>query len=191
MKPQYVIVSALTGFVGGAAAVFLTGLGPPAPQDATSKPTGGSGPSHSTASSEVRAMRFVLVNSAGRNLACLEDGGAGPALTLYGEKFLTRFTSRFVAIGNENGGTAMLHSHGIYLYDNDVSRSLLGNPRATLTLDDQWMPRLALSDEKQQRAVLGVAELADTKTGTQIKTAPSTLMLFDNAGKVLWAAPGR
>ena len=40
-----------------------------------------------------------------------------------------------------------------------------------------------------KRAVLGGTSLVTTGTGTEIKTAESSLVLFDKKGKVIWKAP--
>jgi hypothetical protein len=49
---------------------------------------------------------------------------------------------------------------------------------------------LYLFDENEKlRAVLGVAELEKTKTGEGITTAPSSLVLFDKEGKMIFKAP--
>jgi hypothetical protein len=50
--------------------------------------------------------------------------------------------------------------------------------------------RLALYDEKGGlRAVFGSAGLEVTRTGETVKTAPSSVTLFDKDGNVMWKAP--
>ncbi len=61
--------------------------------------------------------------------------------------------------------------------------------RAHLKLDKDGGPRLTLGDGKHDRAVLGVTNLEVTKTGATQQTAPSSLVLFDKEGKVIWQAP--
>jgi hypothetical protein len=51
-------------------------------------------------------------------------------------------------------------------------------------------PALAFFDaEQRRRAVLGVADLQTVTTGATTKTGPSSLVLFDKDGKVIWRAP--
>ena len=51
-------------------------------------------------------------------------------------------------------------------------------------------PSLRLIDTQgKTRTVLGTTDLVNTKTDQETKTAPSSLVLFDKDGKVLWKAP--
>jgi len=51
-------------------------------------------------------------------------------------------------------------------------------------------PSIELYDQDgKQRAVLGSTDLEVTKTGTQIKKSPASLVLFGKEGKVIWEAP--
>lgn len=61
----------------------------------------------------------------------------------------------------------------------------VGNQRAFL-----FGNRLILTDSTgRDRAILGTAELKDTRTGSTEISAPSSLVLFDEEGKGVWSAP--
>ena len=65
-----------------------------------------------------------------------------------------------------------------------------GKPLVDLSAMTEIGASVTLSDtEGKARAVLGTTGLVDTKTGEETKTAPSSLVLFDKDGKVLWQAP--
>ena len=64
-----------------------------------------------------------------------------------------------------------------------------GNPLVALGVTNDG-PRVALQDEKRNsRAVLGSIPLEAARTGDTEVTAPSSLTLFDKAGKLIWRAP--
>ncbi|MCH7805435.1 MAG: hypothetical protein IH937_15310 [Acidobacteria bacterium] len=46
-----------------------------------------------------------------------------------------------------------------------------------------------MDEDGNNRAVLGSTELKITRTGSTEIRAPSSLVLFDEEGKVLWSAP--
>ena len=56
-----------------------------------------------------------------------------------------------------------------------------------LALDPDGAPRIQLSDTRERRAVLGVGR-RESPGGTT-RTEPSSLMLFNNTGKLIWSAP--
>lgn len=71
--------------------------------------------------------------------------------------------------------------------------SLTGSSKRAIRLTNGQLSHLtyiSLSDENGiDRAVLGATSLTTTRTGTVEKRAPSSLILFDKDGKVLWKAP--
>jgi hypothetical protein len=75
--------------------------------------------------------------------------------------------------------------------DGDPSFSLYGakgRDRANMQLDSDSAPSLCLNDAIEARAVLGSVYLKDPTTGTTEHRLPSSLVLFNQNGKVLWSA---
>ena len=65
-----------------------------------------------------------------------------------------------------------------------------GKTRAHLGMDADGSSYIEICDKDgKTRAALGVTNLEVTKTGATEKTAPSSLVLFDRDGKVIWSAP--
>lgn len=76
------------------------------------------------------------------------------------------------------------HTAGLYL------RGKHFKTLAELNVGSHGNPHLDLYDKKGRlRAVLGTVDLRYTRTGSTEKTAPSSLVLFDKKGKVLWERP--
>jgi len=70
----------------------------------------------------------------------------------------------------------------------DLHTDYLG-PEAELSVSPEGAS-LVLSDKRlKERAVLGTTELKNTRTGSTEIRAPSSLVLFDEEGKVVWSAP--
>lgn len=62
--------------------------------------------------------------------------------------------------------------------------------RALLGLREDGEPYLALLDNNGQiRATLGSTELENPLTGSMEKRPPSSLVLFDEDGRIIWSAP--
>lgn len=62
--------------------------------------------------------------------------------------------------------------------------------RASLRLADDGEPALRLSDPSGRvRATVGTSQLEGVDSGATETTAPSSVVLFDRNGKVLWRAP--
>jgi hypothetical protein len=62
--------------------------------------------------------------------------------------------------------------------------------RALLGLSNKGEPQLSLFDENgQKRLALGSAEFTNPLTGLRETRACSSILLFDEDGKVLWSAP--
>lgn len=76
---------------------------------------------------------------------------------------------------------------------NRPSLDLMGRDfglRISLGLDSDNRPSLQLRDKDIQiRAVLGYTELVTTRTGAVEKRPPSSLVLFDKEGNIIWKAP--
>jgi hypothetical protein len=67
-----------------------------------------------------------------------------------------------------------------------------GQDRISLGLAEDGTPSLVLIDGNgQPRVVLGVAKWDDPRTGQRVKTAPSSLILSNKDGKIIWKAPPR
>ncbi len=65
-----------------------------------------------------------------------------------------------------------------------------GVERAILALDSIGRPHLALKDDKDNtRAILGSTSLKHTQTVIGGKRPPSSLVLFNQTGEVIWKAP--
>jgi hypothetical protein len=65
-----------------------------------------------------------------------------------------------------------------------------GRTRATLNLASEGRPNLILSDGAgKTRATLGTASLEGVKTGEEKSLPESSLIFFDNDGKLIWQAP--
>ena len=80
------------------------------------------------------------------------------------------------AIANKVGPTIALDNASGKL---GISLSLLSDEPALMLGDARGVPR----------AILGNSELEDSKTGANENTGPSSLVLFDKKGKVIWRMP--
>jgi len=82
----------------------------------------------------------------------------------------------------------------LHLTASPVPRLQLGRSRwggtSYIEANRERTARIVLYDkDRNKRAVLGGTSLETTSTGTEIKTAESSLVLFDKKGKVIWKAP--
>ena len=65
-----------------------------------------------------------------------------------------------------------------------------GRARITVLLFPDGSPQIALNDEStRNRAVFGFSSLVAGRTGEVTSKAPSSVVLFDKEGKVIWSAP--
>ena len=87
--------------------------------------------------------------------------------------------------GKERGAMRVLRNGAVSLVFADQK----GKVRAGLGLEKEGGPCLVLSDGNLVRATLGVVDLRGAKPGATGKTAPSSLVLYDKEGKVIWQAP--
>ncbi|HLI30202.1 MAG TPA: hypothetical protein VKV79_03760 [Terriglobia bacterium] len=60
---------------------------------------------------------------------------------------------------------------------------------ASMCVDSPGLPAFKIADKKGQGAVLGVARLADRRSGKQRETSPASLVLRGEGGKLLWSTP--
>jgi hypothetical protein len=82
----------------------------------------------------------------------------------------------------------------IYLGGNNIPAIILNDEkekgRIGLYLDEVGEPRIALYDAKENtRAVLGSVKLMKKEAEEHIKFPPSSLVLFNDKGVVIWKAP--
>ena len=147
-----------------------------------------------SAPAQIVARSFVLVDANGRTRAELGLYPFGPALRLFDKAGTPRVDLNIV--GNMPGldlydkvGTPCVTLDiardvpGLALYDK------AGKLRVSLdTMDDA--PTLQLYDKAgKERAALGTTELKNTATGSTETRAESSLVLFNQRGRVLWEAP--
>jgi hypothetical protein len=144
----------------------------------------------------VRAKRFVLLDDSGKVRARLEvEGEWGPRLVLLNEEvrivagLQVLKTGASLTLGNENEQARV--SLG---FDQGVSSLRLWdeNGKSSVGLEVSRVgPTISLDDANGAlRAVLGTSALGPDAGEIEI-TAPSSLLLFDKEGKVLWRAPQR
>ena len=137
----------------------------------------------------VVAHEFHLVDEEGRDRWVLN-------LSKHGEPTVT-----FV---NQNGWAPMaigINKEGLPFFNMVLEPHSKGGPslilmdsqmkrRALLGLNKEGEPHLSLLDETgQKRLALGSAEFTNPLTGLLEKRACSSIVLFDEDGKVLWSAP--
>jgi hypothetical protein len=143
----------------------------------------------------VRSESFTLVDKNGDyrgELRVQEDGN--PSLILADKNGTLRLLF-LISEGkinlnlkdiNENTWFSLFNSKSptMNLFDKD------GHIRASLSLDGSGVPSLMLKDENDLiRAALGGVQLESPKTGTSVKRAVSSLVLFGVDGKVFWSTP--
>jgi len=140
---------------------------------------------------------LVIYDKSGNSRAELALGGTGnPRLTLQDEEenkkieltVGTNLRSTIRAIlesGEKSEPDEFIEPHMI-LSDGKSSTWI-----TTSSLDiSNERPHLTLTDEESNtRAVLGSTELKITRTGSTEIRAPSSLVLFDEEGNVVWSAP--
>jgi len=138
-----------------------------------------------------------LYDEKGNGRAGLSAVPEGTGLTLYDEKGKGRAGLSLVANGNPLLGLydekGKVRAGVTLLADGAPRLDLLdekGTGRAGLSLHPDGAPSLDLLDEKGTgRATLGVTELKTMATGAVERVPEASLVLFDEAGKVLWRAP--
>jgi hypothetical protein len=144
------------------------------------------------------APRVELADSAEKVRAALALGPAGsPELAFTDESARERAGLRVTPAGlprfdlsdgaGKNRASLGVDSEGeaaVSLADADA------NPRAALSVESDGSPRLKLSDaDGAPRASLGRTPLTETHSGRAKLTEPSSLILFDARGRVVFMAP--
>ncbi len=147
----------------------------------------------------LEAREFRLVDASGKLRArlAIDDliGSRTTGLEMFGENGEKNVILRtgdygmaFLTLANEGGATAELT---VNRQDSQLqlSRSTR-NPRVRLGLSQKGLPSLTLFDQNNNlRSILGSTELIVDGTGFTGLPAPSSLLLFDEEGKVVWSAP--
>jgi hypothetical protein len=151
-----------------------------------------------------RATMVLLVlligwSAAARSGKARAGSGAGDlvgrSLTIVDEKGTTRV---FVTVVKDSPAEVFYDEKGnrrigLKVIKDSPAVVLYGekkNERIGLTVTKDGSPTVFLNDEKgHPRAVLGSMELERARTGDRENTAPSSLVLFDNKGNVIWRAP--
>ena len=73
--------------------------------------------------------------------------------------------------------------------EKNVYKNIIDEERISIGFDNSDMPSIKLFDKKSNiRTILGSAELVK-KSGTEIKTPLSSIVLFNEKGNVIWRAP--
>lgn len=112
-----------------------------------------------------------------RGFLSLEDDGS-PTLGVSGEMKGPGIDQPQIQLGERNGIPVLQLS------------DQKGKIRTQLELKPSGLPSLTLSDDKEQhRAVLGTTSLVNKNTGAKTQTAESSLILFNEDGKVIWETP--
>jgi hypothetical protein len=125
-----------------------------------------------SAPAQIVAQNFVLVDANGRTRAKLFFDTWGARLDFFNEAGKPRMTLDTV------GDAPFLR-----LFDK------AGNTRVSLDIVGD-APTLSLLDKAgKERAALGTTELKNTATGSTETRAESSLVLFNERGRVLWEAP--
>ena len=163
---QYVLIlflSIISAFLGGALSVWFLMLPSVLAQDEPPK--------------VIEAEQFRVVDEEGKTMARLSLAG----LFIYDPPNvlpIARYDYMGLKLNVENGfvhlsrdGILLLESHGT---------SLKFDPVLGLSLHDS---------EGNLRVALGTTRLEHANTGSTEIRAPSSLVLFDEDGKVVWSAP--
>ena len=143
----------------------------------------------------IRSESFTLVNKNGEyrgELRVQKDGN--PSFVLADKdgkfRFLFLITDDRVNLNlkdvDEKTWFSLFNSKGptMNLFDKD------GHVRTSLSLDINGEPSLELKDKGSlTRVALGGVKLKSPKTGSAVKRAASSIVLFDVDGKVLWSVP--
>ncbi len=114
----------------------------------------------------------------GRYRAGFSVGAGTPALTMHDKSGLRLQIGlmRLTSIGAEWPTILLIDKKGVQ--------------RTILTLDPIGRPHLTLKDDKDNsRAILGYTSLKHTQTVIGGKRPPSSLVLFNETGEVIWKAP--
>jgi len=73
------------------------------------------------------------------------------------------------------------------LYEGKPELSVFDNQETRVQVNEEGV--IVRDESARSRAVLGTTELKHSDTGSTEIRAPSSLVLFDEEGKVVWSAP--
>jgi hypothetical protein len=182
-----IIMSLLAGLAGGIAVNnFFVGKPALAEKAAESKRV-------------VSAEEFRLVDKKGEVLSTWGMYAGGPGIVLYSQageyRAVFSLTSPeegpVLTLADKVGNYRAIIGLGAERQPYIALRDEAGRERLSLTLNDEGEPALMFYDKDgKQRAVLGTVDITRIKrTGTIVKGSYSSLVLFDEKGKVVWKAP--
>ena len=140
----------------------------------------------------VRAESFELYDSQGLKVADLIQGGGFVRFTMWQSgggtlSLSVKGTESDISSRNPNTDNVLFIENSDSGLVMDMGR-LLGEKIWFSFYKDQ--PHIQLFDkEGRKRAVLGTTDLKNMKTGSTEIRAPSSLVLFDEKGSVVWKAP--
>ena len=144
---------------------------------------------------------LILSDGEGRVRAAFEmEHGGSPHLTLFHKGPKKSFDLSQEEDGS--GGMVFYDQEGVWradvIIDPDGKGRLefadkSGTERATLSAAKLWLdgdsPSVSLARDTKLRSVLGATALTTSRTGDVTQRSPSSLVLFDKDGKVIWSAP--
>jgi hypothetical protein len=198
-RKQYsllVVLALMAGLVGGVVASRLFTNQPVFAKDVTSKSTE-IPPEH-----QVIIAREIMLLDLNRKprIRLMVDQNGEPGLHFYDEEGIYRAG---FSVGAGTPALTMHDKSGLRLQIGLLSLTSMdvewptilmmdekGVEKIILTLDPIGRPHLTLKDDKDNpRAVLGYTSLKHTQTVIGGKRPPSSLVLFNERGEVIWKAP--
>jgi hypothetical protein len=140
----------------------------------------------------IEAERFVLRDSAGKELAYLGTGDSGPELKI------TDVNPKRAAFTSITAG--LMHMY--YTTGNDKDSSTIMGPAGVtfMTTDKTEQqtaamyssgPTIELKDKQGFQTTVGATDLETVKTGESHKTSAASIVIFDKEKNVIWKAPVR
>jgi len=198
-RKQYsllVVLALVAGLVGGIVASRLFTNQPVFAKEVTSKST--------EISPELRVIMAKEIMLLGLDrkprIRLMVDQNGEPGLHFYDEKGIYRAG---FSVGAGTPALTMYDKNGLRLQIGLMGLTSIGVEwptilmmdekgvnKVTLTLDPIGRPHLTLKDDKDNaRAILGYTSLKHTQTVIGGERPPSSLVLFNERGEVIWNAP--
>jgi len=132
----------------------------------------------------IEAQQFKVVDKDGKAGAILGNGGLWLS-GLRGGSILLADSLKIANLASESAVEIFADEDGAGLRISNENRMI-----ADLLVDEDGNPRFQLYDSKGDvRTVLGSTRLKNTSTGSTEMRAPSSLVLFNEEGDVVWSAP--